>query len=86
MGAAVVDAAAARRRVPQGLRDSKLVPEKRRPDVAERAAAWAPASAVGWADSTEVDEVGIMRALGLAASRAIARCLRRRRTTRALPS
>ncbi|MBS1905373.1 MAG: ribonuclease HII [Actinobacteria bacterium] len=71
VGATVIDAAAARRRVPQGLRDSKLVPEKRRPEVAERAGAWAPASAVGWAGSTEIDEVGIMRALGLAASRAI---------------
>ncbi|GAB6858114.1 ribonuclease HII [Microbacterium xylanilyticum] len=71
VGATVVDAAAARRRVPHGLRDSKLVPEKRRPEVAERAGAWAPASAVGWAASTEIDEIGIMRALGLAASRAI---------------
>lgn len=71
VGATVVDAAAARRRVPKGLRDSKLVPQKRRPEVAERAEAWAPASAVGWASSAEVDEVGIMRALGFAASRAI---------------
>ncbi|MDQ4213261.1 ribonuclease HII [Microbacterium capsulatum] len=71
VGATVVDAAAARRRVPQGLRDSKLVPEKRRAEVAGRAGAWAPASAVGWAGSDEIDEVGIMRALGLAASRAI---------------
>ena len=39
VGATVVDAAAARRRVPHGLRDSKLVPEKRRPEVAERAGA-----------------------------------------------
>ncbi|MDR6865992.1 ribonuclease HII [Microbacterium resistens] len=71
VGAAVVDAAAARRRVPEGLRDSKLVTERRRPDVAERAEAWVVASAVGWAGNDEVDEVGIMRALGLAASRAI---------------
>lgn len=71
VGATVVDAAAARQRVPQGLRDSKLVPEKRRPEVAARAGAWAPASAVGWASNAEIDDVGIMRALGLAASRAI---------------
>ncbi|MGW8483935.1 ribonuclease HII [Microbacterium sp. NPDC055903] len=71
VGAAVMDAAGARRRVPEGLRDSKLVSEKRRPDVASRAAAWVPASAVGWASASEVDEVGIMRALGLAASRAV---------------
>jgi ribonuclease HII len=72
VGAVVVDERDARRRVPEGLRDSKLVPEPRRPDVAKRAAAWVSASAVGWASSVEIDEIGIMRALGLAAVRAIA--------------
>lgn len=71
VGAAVMDAAGARRRVPDGLRDSKLITERRRPEVALRAAAWVPASALGWATAAEVDEVGIMRALGLAASRAL---------------
>ncbi|WP_217183783.1 ribonuclease HII [Streptomyces sp. AC495_CC817] len=71
VGVAVMDAAGARRRVPEGLRDSKLVTEKRRPEVAMRAAAWVQASGVGWASADEIDEVGIMRALGLAASRAI---------------
>lgn len=71
VGAAAMDAAGARRRVPEGLRDSKLVTEKRRPDVAARAAAWVQASGTGWASAAEVDEVGIMRALGIAASRAI---------------
>lgn len=71
VGAAVMDAAGARRRVPEGLRDSKLVTEKRRPEVAARAAAWVQTSAVGWASAQEIDEVGIMRALGLAASRAV---------------
>lgn len=71
VGAATMDAAGARRRVPEGLRDSKLVIEKRRPDVAARAAAWVQTSGTGWASAAEVDEVGIMRALGLAASRAI---------------
>jgi ribonuclease HII len=71
VGAAVMDAAGARRRVPEGLRDSKLVTEKRRPEVAIRAAAWVAASGVGWASAAEIDEVGIMRALGLAASRAV---------------
>ncbi|MDF2509359.1 MAG: ribonuclease [Microbacterium sp.] len=71
VGAALMDATGVRRRVPDGLRDSKLVTEKRRPEVAARAAAWVQASAVGWASSAEVDEVGIMRALGLAASRAV---------------
>lgn len=71
VGSAVMDAASARRRVPEGLRDSKLITEKRRPDVAARAAAWVPASGTGWASAVEVDECGIMHALGIAASRAI---------------
>lgn len=72
VGAVAVDAARARRRVPEGLRDSKLVAEHRRAEVAERAAAWVGAAAVGWSSSAEIDEVGIIRALGLAALRAIA--------------
>lgn len=72
VGAAVVDAPRSRKRVPQGLRDSKLVPELKRADVAARAASWVAASAVGWASSAEIDEVGIMRALGLASIRALA--------------
>ena len=72
VGAAVVDASRSRKRVPQGLRDSKLVPAPRRAEVAARAAAWVCASSVGWASSAEVDEIGIMRALGLAAVRALA--------------
>ncbi|GAA5154316.1 hypothetical protein GCM10025768_25300 [Microbacterium pseudoresistens] len=71
VGAAVIDARCARRRIPEGLRDSKLVPETRRPAVAQRAADWVLSSAVGWAANSEIDEVGIMRALGLAASRAV---------------
>lgn len=71
VGAAVMDAAGARRRVPEGLRDSKLITERRRPGMASTAADWVSASAVGWASASEVDEVGIMRALGLAASRAV---------------
>jgi ribonuclease HII len=72
VGAAVIDPARSRKRVPAGLRDSKLVPEARRPEVAARAAAFVQHSAVGWASSVEIDEIGIIRALGLAAVRAIA--------------
>ena len=72
VGAAVIDAPRSRKRIPQGLRDSKLVPEPRRADVAARAASWVSASAVGWASSAEIDEIGIMRALGLASIRALA--------------
>lgn len=71
VGAAVMDARGSRRRVLEGLRDSKLVAEHHRADVAARAAAWVQQSAVGWASAAEVDQVGIMRALGLAALRAI---------------
>jgi ribonuclease HII len=72
VGAAVLDASRARRRIPEGLRDSKLVTELRRPELAERAAGWVVASAVGWATPAEIDERGIIRALGLAAVRALA--------------
>ena len=72
VGAAVIDARRSRMRIPQGLRDSKLVPEPRRADVAARAASWVSASSVGWASSAEIDEIGIMRALGLATIRALA--------------
>ena len=72
VGAAVVTPVGARRRIPAGLRDSKLVPEPKRADVAARAAAWVSASAVGWASSAEIDEIGIMRALGMATIRALA--------------
>lgn len=72
VGAVAMDAAHARRRVPEGLRDSKLVAERHRPAVAARAAAWVQASAVGWASAAEIDAVGIIRALGLAAVRALA--------------
>lgn len=71
VGAAVLDAAAARRRIPEGLRDSKLVTALRRPELAERASVWSIDSAVGWATAAEIDEVGIIRALGLAAVRAL---------------
>jgi ribonuclease HII len=71
IGAAVMAPRSGRPRVLPGLRDSKLIPEPRRADVARRAAAWVDASATGWATSAEIDEVGIMRALGRAAHRAL---------------
>lgn len=71
VGAAVMDAAGSRRRVPPGLRDSKLIPEKRRAVMADLAAEWVRASAVGWASASEIDEVGIITALGRAAARAV---------------
>lgn len=57
---------------PAGLRDSKLLSEKRREDLAPKAALWALYSAVGLATALEVDTVGIIAALGLAGKRALA--------------
>lgn len=55
---------------PEGLRDSKLVSEKKRlallPDVQQ----WAP-TAVGEASAAEIDELGITACLGIAARRAL---------------
>ncbi len=56
---------------PVGLRDSKLLSEKRREVIAPAAADWARASAVGFASAAEVDEFGIIAALGLAGRRAL---------------
>jgi ribonuclease HII len=72
VGAVAIDAPRSRKRIPLGLRDSKLVPEPKRAEVAARAASWVSVSAVGWASSTEIDDVGIIRALGLATLRALA--------------
>lgn len=58
--------------VPPGLRDSKLLSEKKRGLLAPIAAEWGAASAVGLATAEEIDRVGIVRALGLAGSRALA--------------
>ncbi|WP_127793681.1 ribonuclease HII [Agromyces sp. LHK192] len=58
------------RRIPAGLRDSKLLPEPKREQLAPRAAGWVAASAVGEASAAEIDAIGIMACLGLAGSRA----------------
>lgn len=57
--------------IPVGLRDSKLVPAGSRAAVAERARGWVAAHAVGAASPREIDGVGIVAALRLAASRAL---------------
>jgi ribonuclease HII len=56
---------------PAGLRDSKMLSEKRREELAPLAAGWALYSAVGLATSEEVDSLGIMVSLGLAGKRAL---------------
>ena len=56
---------------PQGLRDSKMLSEKKRELMAPLAAGWAIFSAVGLATAEEVDTIGIMAALGQAGKRAL---------------
>jgi len=57
--------------MPEGLRDSKLLGEKHRERLAPLAMLWAPHNAVGLASSQEIDQLGIMACLGLAAKRAL---------------
>ncbi|WP_400999094.1 ribonuclease HII [Agromyces sp. GXQ0307] len=70
VGIVVVDATV--KRMPAGLRDSKLLPEPKRELLAPRASAWVLASAVGEASAGEIDRLGIMACLGLAGARAFA--------------
>lgn len=56
---------------PVGLRDSKMLSEKRRELLAPLAAGWALGTAVGLASAAEVDEFGLSSALGLAGRRAL---------------
>jgi ribonuclease HII len=58
--------------LPTGIRDSKLLSEKRREALYPEALGWSHASAVGLADAEEVDALGIIKALGLAGRRALA--------------
>ena len=57
--------------MPVGLRDSKLLSEKRREELAPLARTWSLFSAVGLATAAGVDEIGIIRSLGLAGKRAL---------------
>jgi ribonuclease HII len=56
---------------PVGLRDSKMLSQKRRELLEPLTLEWAPLSAVGYADASEVDSIGITAALGLAGKRAL---------------
>lgn len=71
VGMCVIDASVGD--IPAGLRDSKMLSEKRRRELAPLAADWAAYSAVGLASPQEVDLLGITACLGLAGKRAIAR-------------
>ncbi len=56
---------------PLGLRDSKMLSEKKREQLAPLAVGWSSFSAVGLASASEVDRLGIIAALGLAGRRAL---------------
>jgi ribonuclease HII len=68
IGMAVLDRT--RRRMPDGLRDSKLLSEPRREAMDPVLREWVLHSSVGLASAEEVDTEGIMAAMGIAASRA----------------
>jgi ribonuclease HII len=69
VGLCVVDAAVGMH--PEGLRDSKMLSEKRRVALAPLTVEWALYTAVGLASAAEVDSIGIVAALGLAARRGL---------------
>ena len=69
VGLAVVDQGVGAH--PPGLRDSKMLAERRREELAPLAAGWALFTAVGLASADEVDRIGIIAALGLAGKRAL---------------
>lgn len=57
---------------PEGLRDSKLLTERRREVMAPKASEWVWAAATGWASAAEIDEFGIGASLAAAGVRALA--------------
>lgn len=57
--------------LPDGVRDSKLIPERRREAMYAAVVAWAAAYGVGHASNMECDTLGMSKALRLASARAI---------------
>lgn len=62
--------------IPEGLRDSKLIPERRRVDIAQRATQWLLASGSGSREASVIDSGGIMAALGGAGADAVVQAWR----------
>lgn len=56
---------------PAGIRDSKVVSEKKRIALAPLIAEWLPAYSVGYASADEIDSLGINKGLALAGARAL---------------
>jgi ribonuclease HII len=59
------------RTAPEGLKDSKLLPEPKREELQPKVSRWARHAAVGLASNERIERIGIIAALGLAARRAI---------------
>ena len=59
--------------MPAGIRDSKLLSSKARQRILPQIEDWALSTAVGSASAEEIDELGIMKAMGLAGQRALER-------------
>lgn len=70
VGVVVLDASVGS--APRGLRDSKLLTPRARRELLPRLRRWPVTSAVGHADPFEIDAVGIIIALRVAAARAFA--------------
>ncbi|GAB3389460.1 hypothetical protein GCM10027568_11730 [Humibacter soli] len=70
VGMVVVDAQVGR--WPKGLRDSKMLPEPKREELAPLCMSWVRYHAVGMASAAEIDEFGIMACLSTAGARAFA--------------
>ena len=70
VGVAVVDANALMHPVPQELRDSKVLSRNARERLIEPVSAWVTDWAIGHAEPSEIDEVGIVASLRLAWTRA----------------
>jgi ribonuclease HII len=60
------------RPIPTGLRDSKMLAEPKREALHPIVETWSTAHAVGLASNEEIEQVGIIAALGIAAMRAFA--------------
>lgn len=69
VGLSIVDADT--RTAPEGLKDSKLLPEPKREELQPKVARWSRYAAVGMASNERIEQIGIIAALGLAARRAI---------------
>ena len=71
VGVGVSVVRASTRTAPAGLKDSKLLSEQRREELYPAVRVWSREHAVGLASNDEVETIGIIKALGLAASRAL---------------